>query len=282
MNIEIIHTPNPDARISVYDSGLGGLSILRELEQELPGERLYYFADNAHLPYGPRPLDEVRRFAIAIADQLLRLPSKAVVVACNTASAAALKPLRQTFPDIPFIGMEPAVKPAARDSRSGKVGVLATQATFQGELFESVMERFAHDVEVVRMPCPGLAEFIEMHPPDHPAMEPMVAKYVTPLVERGVDTLVLACTHYPLIKDVIAQVAGDGVAIVDPSPAIARRTRQVLEEGGLLASGGAGETTINVSGEAERFSRSASVHLGREVRAVSAPFLWVPVDGPAL
>lgn len=276
MKIEIIPNPNLEAYISIFDSGLGGLSIAREILRELPGERLFYFADNAHMPYGPRPLEEVRRFAVAIADQLLSLPSKMVVVACNTVSAAALRELRKTYPDVPFVGMEPAVKPAARASHSGKVGVLATQATFQGELFESVVERFAKDVEVFRQPCAGLAEFIEMHPPDHPALEAMLRRYIDPLVEQGVDTIVLGCTHYPLVKDAIARVAGPGVAIVDPSPAIAKRTRQVLEEAGLLSTAEQGSLGINVTGETELFSQSASNHLGRQVRAVPAPFRWIP------
>lgn len=277
MNVEMIFQPNPNSAIAIYDSGLGGLSIVREVLRELPDENLFYFADNIHMPYGPRPLEEVRSFAVTIAERLLMLPAKTVVVACNTASAAALRTLREVFPDVPFVGMEPAVKPAARESRSGKVGVLATLATFQGQLFESVVERFARDVEVIRQPCPGLAEFIESHPPDHPGLEPLLEKFIRPLVDGGVDTLVLGCTHYPLAKDAIARVAGEGVHIVDPSPAIARRTRQVLGEAGLLRSGTGGSLTITVSGEREKFSQSASIHLGREVRAEQSPFCWLPM-----
>lgn len=276
MNPEYSVITSPDACVAVFDSGLGGLSILREIRRELPCEPLFYFADNAHIPYGPRPLDEVCQFAVAIADQLLLLPAKVIVVACNTASAAALHTLRETFPDRLFVGMEPAVKPAVQESRSGKVGVLATQATFQGKLFESVVERFAKDVEVIRQPCPGLAEFIETHPPDHPVLESLLQRFIHPLLQCGVDTLVLACTHYPLVKEAIAAVAGPGVAVIDPSPAIARRTRQVLDESGLLASSGPGSLSINVSGETELFSQAASIHLGMEVRAVPAPFRWIP------
>ncbi len=275
MNIEILNEKPEDGVIAVYDSGLGGLSILRELQRLLPHERLHYFADNIHMPYGPRPLREVRGFALLIADHLLHLPAKAVVVACNTASAAALHELREAYPQGVFIGMEPAVKPAAAESRRKRVGVLATQATFQGELFESVVERFARDVVVVRQPCPGLAEFIENHPPDHPVLDVMVEKFVTPLVADGVDMLVLGCTHYALVKDVIERIAGPEVTVVDPSPAIARRTRAVLEEAGLLRTEGAGEVVVTVSGERERFSDNASAHLGRTVRAEAAPVLWI-------
>lgn len=268
----------PPARsdwIGIFDSGLGGLSVLKEIRRQLPGERLFYFADNLHLPYGPRVLEEVRVFATSIAGALIRLPAKVVVVACNTASAAALKHLRQAYPDTVFVGMEPAVKPAAAESRTGRVAVMATQATFQGELFESVVERFAHGVEVFRQPCPGLAEFIENHPPDHPALDAMLAKFIHPLLDRGVDMLVLACTHYPLVMDRIRAIAGEGVRIVDPSPAIARRTRSVLEERGLLGGGG-DEMRFNVSGETEHFSRCASLHMGETVTAGNDPLFWVP------
>lgn len=271
-------TPRAGDFIGVFDSGLGGLSILREITALLPREKVFYFADNLHMPYGPRPLEEVRRYATGIAERLIGLPSKVVVVACNTASAAALKHLRRVYPGTIFVGMEPAVKPAAAKSRSGKVGVLATQATFQGELFESVVERFAGDVEVIRQPCPGLAEFIEHHQPDHPVLRPMLAKFVQPLVDKGVDHIVLACTHYPLVREVISEIAGPGVVIVDPSPAIARRTEQVLRDAGLLATEGNGGVGFYVSGETEGFSQSASMIMGRDIRAEKSSFRWVPVN----
>lgn len=270
--------PEASDWIGVFDSGLGGLSILKEMRRQLPGERIFYFADNLHMPYGPRMLEEVCRFSTSIAGALISLPAKIVVVACNTASAAALKHLRQAYPGTPFVGMEPAVKPAAAESRSGKVAVLATLATFQGELFESVVERFANGVEVVRRPCPGLAEFIESHPPDHPALDAMLEKFIRPLIDADVDTLVLACTHYPLVLDRIRAIAGEGVRIVEPSPAIARRTRSLLEERGLLNGKGTGEVVFNVSGETEVFSHCASLHLGEEVAARNNPLFWVPTN----
>lgn len=263
--------PGPEWAVGVFDSGLGGLSVVREIVRELPGERIAYYADTRHMPFGPRPLAEVREIAFAIAERLLAVPSKAVVVACNTASAAALKPLRAAFPGVIFVGMEPAVKPAAIATRSGKVGVLATQAAFQGELFESVVARFAAEVEVVRRPCPGLAEFIENHPPDHPALRPMLEKFILPLVELGVDELVLACTHYPLAKETIKSVCGPDVRVVDPSPAIARRLRQVLADRRLLApAGAAGSVEFLVTGDPTAFSRQASLFMGGEVRVCSA------------
>ncbi len=287
MPVEISSIARREEVIAVMDSGLGGLSILREIAALMPGENLYYFADNLHMPYGPRPLAEVRDFVIAITGHLLTLPAKIVVIACNTASAASLAALREIFPDTPFVGMEPAVKPAVAESVSGVVGVLATLATFQGRLFESVVERFAAGAEVIRQPCPGLAEFIETHRLDDPGLIPLLERFIHPLTERGADALVLACTHYPLVKEAIQRVAGPGVRIIDPSPAIARRTRAVLAERGWLRRGEGRETAleslreagsmeIRVSGEKENFSRSAAVFLGKEVRAESAPFLWLP------
>ncbi len=268
-----IPLPRAEFPIGVFDSGMGGLSIVRELVRELPRERIVYRADNLRMPYGPRPLEEVRRFAIEIADDLLRLPAKAVVIACNTASAAALKEMRLLRPGRIFVGMEPAVKPAARESGTGKIGVLATEATFQGKLFESVVERFAAGVEVIRQPCPGLAEFIESHAPGDAALEPLLAGFIEPLRAAGVDQIVLACTHYPLVKEAICRIAGPGIHIVDPSPAIARRTRQALDEDGLLSNRGEGEGGLDifVGGGKEAFSRAASIHLGREARAEEWP-----------
>lgn len=234
------------------------------MRRELPGERVVYMADGGNLPYGSKTLDEVRGFSEALTRRFLTLPVKMVVVACNTASAAALKYLRGVFPQTPFVGMEPAVKPAAANSRTRRVGVLATRATFQGELFESVVERFAGDVEVVRQPCPGLAEFIEHHAIDDPGLEAMLAEWVPPLVERGVDTLVLACTHYAFARDTIERLAGPGVRVIDPANAIARRVRQVLAERDELARGEGGEEFF-ATGDARRFAAAASRLLGRNV-----------------
>ncbi|MCL2000882.1 MAG: glutamate racemase [Planctomycetes bacterium] len=278
----VASNPAASLPIGIFDSGLGGLSILKEIERELPRERLVYFADNLHLPYGSKSLAEVWEFCAAIAGRLIEYPVKAVVVACNTASAASLKRLRQVFPVTPFIGMEPAVKPAAAATRSRKVGVLATQSTFQGELFESVVERFASDMEVLRQPCPGLAEFIERHSTDHPGLKPRLEKFIQPLLERGVDNLVLACTHYSLVREVIQEVAGQGVAVIDPSPAIASRARQVLAESGLLAgSDGRGGGVFYASGDAEAFSRAASRILGRGIIARKDSERWIPADDPS-
>ena len=187
------------ATIGVFDSGVGGLSVLRHVRAQLPAADLLYLADTAHVPYGPRSLAEVRGFSAAITRFLRARGADVIVVACNTASAAALKPLRAAFPDVPFVGMEPAVKPAAEQTRSGVVGVLATPATFQGELFNSVVERFAQGVRVIPQVCPGLVEQIEAGALNTPATEQMLRGWVEPLLAQGIDALVLGCTHYPFV-----------------------------------------------------------------------------------
>lgn len=225
-----------DLPIGMLDSGVGGLSILRQVRELLPAEDVLFLADQAHVPYGPRPLEEVRAFSQGIVRFLLDQGAKLIVVACNTASAAALRHLRSAFPDTLFVGMEPAVKPAAELSRTRKVGVLATPATFQGELFASVVERFAAGVQVLPQTLPGLVERIEAGDLDGPETRRLLEAGVRPLVEAGVDTLVLACTHYPFVVPLIETIVGPGVQVIDPSPAIARQVRRLLEQHGRQAS----------------------------------------------
>lgn len=220
--------------IGVFDSGVGGLSVLRALWQELPGETFTYLADQAHVPYGPRPLEEVRAFSVAITRYLLNQGAGLIVVACNTASAAALHYLRETFPGTPFVGMEPAVKPAAEQTRSGRVGVLATPATFQGALYASVVERFASGVELLQHTCPGLVSQIEAGQLDASETRAILEAALRPMLDRGIDTVVLGCTHYPFVIPLIQQISGPGVNVIDPAPAVARQARRVLEARGLL------------------------------------------------
>ncbi len=216
--------------IGVFDSGVGGLSVLRHVRAQLPAADLLYLADTAHVPYGPRSLAEVRGFSAAITRFLRARGADVIVVACNTASAAALKPLRAAFPDVPFVGMEPAVKPAAEQTRSGVVGVLATPATFQGELFNSVVERFAQGVRVIPQVCPGLVEQIEAGALNTPATEQMLRGWVEPLLAQGIDALVLGCTHYPFVIPLLERIAGPAVRVIDPAPAVARQTARIVAE----------------------------------------------------
>jgi glutamate racemase len=221
--------------IGVFDSGVGGLSVWREIARQLPHEDTLYLADQRHVPYGVRSLDEVRAFAEGVTRFLLAQGAKLIVIACNTASAAALHDLRRIFPEVPFVGMEPAVKPAAERSQNGIVGVIATEATFQGELFASLLERYASDVDVLTQVCPGLVDAVESGALDAPETEALLRSCLAPLVEAGIDQLVLGCTHYPFLRPTIRRVVGDDIAIIDPAPAVARQTGRVLARRGLSA-----------------------------------------------
>ena len=223
------------APVGIFDSGVGGLSVWREIARELPAESTIYVADQAHLPYGPRPADEVRAFAEAITAHLIGMGCKAIVVACNTASAAALKALRERHPEIPFVGMEPAIKPAAQHSPSKIVGVMATAGTLQGRMFALAVERFAAGVTLVNQPCPGLVERIEAGELDTPATEALLRELLAPMLRAGIDTLVLACTHYPFVQPLIRKIVGDRVLIVDPAPAVTRQLARLLDQRGVRA-----------------------------------------------
>jgi glutamate racemase len=244
--------------IGVFDSGIGGLPILREINKLLPVERIQYFADQSHVPYGLRTLEEVRSYCVGISEFLLKMGSRLIVVACNTASAAALEFLRTRFPETPFVGMEPAVKPAVQTSRTQKVGVLATPATFQGELFASVMERFAQGVQVMEQTLPGLVEKIELGDFDSSETRAILSNAILPLINQGVDTLVLACTHYPFVMPVIKEIAGPDIQVIDPAPAIARQTKRLWDLMGLPQPGMREDHVIYYStGDPERLSRTA-------------------------
>ncbi len=219
--------------IGIFDSGVGGLSVLKAIRQQRPSEALLYLADQAHVPYGPRSLEEVRSFSAAITRYLLSQGAKLVVVACNAASAAALQYLRQTFPQVPFVGMEPAVKPAAEGTHSGVVGVLATPATFQGALYASVVERFAQGVTLLQHTCPGLVAQIEAGNLDSSETRRILEDALHPMLARGIDTVVLGCTHYPFVIPLIQEIVGTSVRVVDPAPAVARQVGRVLEARGL-------------------------------------------------
>lgn len=220
--------------IGIFDSGVGGLSVLREVRTLMPGENVLYVADQAHVPYGSRPVDQVRVFSEEITRFLLSKGAKIIVVACNTASAAALHGMRKKFPGTPFVGMEPAVKPAAEQTKTGMVGVLATPATFQGELYASVVERFASGVTVLQHTCPGLVGQIERGELDTPATREILEDALLPMLKKGIDTVVLGCTHYPFVIPLIKQICGDPVRVIDPAPAVARQTLRVLESTSLL------------------------------------------------
>ena len=222
--------------IGVFDSGVGGLSVLRAVRTELPHEDLVYVADSGHAPYGDRPLQHVEDRAIAVVEFLVTRGVKAVVVACNTATGAAVHVIRGRF-SLPVVAIEPAVKPAAAMTRSGVIGVLATTNTLSSQKFMDLVDRHGAGVQVLVQPCPGLAEGIESGDLTSPATRALVERFVRPLLEKGADTLVLGCTHYPFVRPLIEMVSGAGVTIIDPATAVARELRRRLGAADLLDSG---------------------------------------------
>ncbi len=263
MDIDVTTAP-----IGVFDSGVGGLSVWREIVRQWPAENTLYFADQAHIPYGLRPLDEVRRLTENITRFLLAQGAKVIVVACNTASGAALHALRETFPDVPFVGMEPAVKPAVEHTRTGVVGVIATPATFEGDLFAGLVARFGDGVDLHAQACPGLVEAVESGAFDTPETEALLRRYLTPLLEAGIDQLVLGCTHYPFLSATIQRIAGPDVALIDPAPAVARQVGRVLAERNLLApTVQQGCHQFYTSGDPMQFSEMMRALIGAEHHA---------------
>jgi glutamate racemase len=214
--------------IGIFDSGFGGLSVYRAVQQILPNQKLIYLADQSHVPYGLRPLEQVQKFSAAITRWLLDKGCEEIIVACNTASAAALHYLRTLYPDVAFVGMEPAVKPAAEQTKTGVVGVIATPATFQGELYASVIERFASGVTVMENTCPGLVEEIEAGHLDGAETRRILLTALQPMLEKNIDTIVLGCTHFPFVIPVIQEIAGPNVRVIDPAPAVARQAARLL------------------------------------------------------
>ncbi|HSW15086.1 MAG TPA: glutamate racemase [Solimonas sp.] len=221
-----------DAAIGVFDSGVGGISVLREIRRLLPAEDLLYYADSGHCPYGGKTREEIQARAVAITEFFMARAAKLVVVACNTATIAAVEHLRATYP-IPFVGMEPAVKPAAAQTRSGVVGVLATGAALAGDKFHKLLADHAKNVRVITQPCPGLVEQVEAGELDGPETRALVERYTAPLLAAGADVMVLGCTHYPFLRSLIQQVVGPGVTLIDTGAAVARQTQRLLEREGL-------------------------------------------------
>jgi glutamate racemase len=236
------------APVGVFDSGVGGLSVAREIRRALPGEPLLYVADTAYVPYGDRGEDEVRARTLAIGEWMQAQGAKVMVVACNTASGASLELLRERL-TIPVIGLEPALKPAVRETRNGRVGVMATSGTLRSARFQRLVDNYADGVHVVRDPCPGLADLVEEGMLSGPELARQMETYVAPLREAGVDTVVLGCTHYVFVRDAVRDALGPDVLLLDSGEAIARRTRQILTEAGALADGGPGSIRILTTGE---------------------------------
>lgn len=259
--------------IGVFDSGVGGLSVLREIQTFMPNENIIYFGDQRHVPYGPRPMEQIQNFSEGITRYLLTQDAKIIVVACNTASAAALTYLRQTFPDVQFVGMEPAIKPAAEKTQTGKVGVLATPATFQGALYASVVERFANGVELFQNTCSGLVQQIEMGNLDGAETRKILEDALHPMLEKNIDTVVLGCTHYPFVIPLIEKIVGENVRVIDPAPAVAKQVKRLLEAGGNLSqSEQAGRLRFVTSGNLDSARIILQILLGIDAAVEAA--IW--------
>ncbi len=235
--MEISSIPNAMAEhpIGIFDSGVGGLSVWRVLVEQLPHENTLYLADQARVPYGARAHAEIENLTHAAVQWLILHGAKLLVIACNTASAAALTSLRERWPDTPIVGMEPAVKPASERTRTGKVGVMATPGTLEAARFTNLIERFSNGVEVHTRVCPGLVDQVESGQLNGPNLTRQLHYFLDPLTEADIDQLVLGCTHYPFIADAIQQVVGAKITLIDPAPAIIRQVERSLELLGLHA-----------------------------------------------
>jgi glutamate racemase len=255
------------APVGVFDSGVGGLSVVREIRRLLPALDIDYVADARFLPWGDRDEDFVRARSIAIGDFLVGRGARALVIACNTATAAAAREMRAHFA-VPVVGIEPAVKPAAAATHSGIVGILATASTLQSRKYAELLERYGSFVRVLGQPCRGLVERVEAGDLDGPATEALLRTCIGPLLAQGADTLVLGCTHYPFLHAAIARVAGPGVRIVDPSEAVARRLASVLGS----ATRGSGALRVFSSGDVDAHATLMTRLLGHPVTVEPLPF----------
>lgn len=246
MNSGEFHSdPRP---IGVFDSGVGGLSVLRHLHARLPHEHLLYVADSAFIPYGDKPAALVRERSFHIAERLIGLGAKLLVVACNTATAAAIHELRTHYA-LPIVGMEPGVKPGVSHSRSRRVGILATAGTLRSSKFATLMERYGAGAEVFLQPCPGLVEQIEAGALESSATRAMLQRFLAPLLEKGVDTVVLGCTHYPFVQPLIEQIVGSHIQVIDTGPAVARQVERLLAEHAIANRQNRGAVRFFSSGE---------------------------------
>ena len=279
-----------NAPIGVFDSGVGGLSVLRHIRAQLPHEHLLYVADAGYAPYGDKPEDMVAQRSLSIAAFLIARGAKALVVACNTATVGAIKALRAAYPDMPIVGVEPGLKPAAAASASGKVGVLATFVTLHGAKFLALREQVsaATGVEFLLQPCVGLVDQIELGDLGSGEIESLLIRYITPLLADGADTLVLGCTHYPLVRStiehVIAGATDRAVALVDTGDAVARQLARLLTQAGLLASAddaGGLEAFTSASATALSTAFSNLVGLTPPVAEVSFPLPMAAGSAPA-
>ncbi|RXT14668.1 glutamate racemase [Ammoniphilus sp. CFH 90114] len=258
-----------DKAIGVIDSGVGGLTVVREIMRQLPQERVFYFGDTARCPYGPRSTDEVRTFTLQMVSYLLRQKIKALVIACNTATAVVFDEIMQHAP-IPVIGViDPGARTAIKETKSGVIGVIGTVGTIRSRAYEKALKRIAPDVEVYSYACPDFVPLVESGIPDPAAALEIVKNSLQPLTTTSIDTLILGCTHYPLLADVIAQVMGKEVKLINSAKETARELSSVLHYRKLFT-----ENSENVPPTHKFFvSGSSSV-----MKVIAQSFLHVPLD----
>ncbi len=258
-------TPRPAVRnapIGVFDSGVGGLSVLKEIRAALPHEHLVYVADSGHAPYGDKSSEFIANRAHAVVTFLVTQGVKAVVVACNTVTGLVIQQLREQFPGLPIVAIEPAVKPAAAVTRTGVVGVLATRLTVQSPGLARLIEQHGQGVRVVTQACPGWVELVESAQLESPNTREQVAQYVRPLLNQNVDTLVLGCTHYPFLAPVIADMAGPQVRLIDPAAAVARELQRRLQAADLIAP------ALDVAGPTDFWTSSSPAQATQVISAL--------------
>lgn len=259
-----------DAPVGIYDSGVGGLSVLREIRAALPAESIDYVADSAHAPWGDKPPGYVRERGLKLARFLVEQGVKAIVIGSNTGTAGSAEAVRAAL-TIPVIGIEPGIKPAVAATRTRVIGAIVPAAVGESDRLASLLDRFGSDVRVVVQPVPGLVEFVEAADLDSPALRRKVEGYIRPMLDAGADTIVLGSTHYVFLKDVIDEIAAGRVTLIETGAAVARQLGRVLEERGLLAAGGTGRERFWTSGDAATSTRVISRLLGRAVNVERLP-----------
>ncbi len=229
-------TPTPAACIGVFDSGVGGLTVLRELRRQAPNVPLHYVADTAHAPYGRRAADEIVQRCLRLSEHLIAQGAAVLVIACNTATAHAVQALRERWPGLPIVGTEPGIKPAVAATRNGRIGVLATPATLNSARYQSLLARHSGQAEVFSQPCPGLADLIEAGDFESPVLRSLINQFCAPLRAAGVDTVLMGCTHYPLVQALIQAALGPEVQLLNIETAVARQALNRWAELGLAAA----------------------------------------------
>jgi glutamate racemase len=269
--VTLMRDRSSDAPIGIFDSGFGGLSVYRDIRATLPGEDVVFFADTAYCPYGSRTSDEILERSERISRFLIGQGAKIIVVACNTASAVAIEHLRATFPDVSFIGLEPAVKPAVAMTITGNVGVLATPRTVTSARLHRLIEHWANGVTVHTVAGEGMVELVESGTVDGQAVNTVIAPLLDPLLQSNVDVIVLGCTHYPFLRRAIREYAGEGVQVIDSGTAIARRTLSVLQMDGLLRERAeTGTFRLLTNANSDGIAQVASQLLGRPISVGNA------------